>query len=174
MEQLVQLVPLVLLVLGLLLVLLILLLVLLLVPLLVLLVLLLLLASVSSAQTVTNPGTVEFTASSDHAILTSYVLGHFLPGATTPMQEVDLGKPTPNATTQLIVATINTRPIAFGLGAGSVSRRPLGMAVVGGMITEIQLLPTLYQLQRDGVVALLGEVASSRSLAAAPEAQKPA
>jgi multidrug efflux pump subunit AcrB len=41
-------------------------------------------------------------------------------------------------------------PIAFGLGAGSMSRRPLGMAVVGGMITSTLLtlfvVPVVYSL----------------------------
>lgn len=41
-------------------------------------------------------------------------------------------------------------PIAFALGAGSMSRRPLGMAVVGGMITSTFLtlfvIPVVYSL----------------------------
>jgi HAE1 family hydrophobic/amphiphilic exporter-1 len=39
-------------------------------------------------------------------------------------------------------ALVGTLPIAFGLGAGAESRRPLGMAVVGGLLVS-QLL-TLY------------------------------
>jgi HAE1 family hydrophobic/amphiphilic exporter-1 len=39
-------------------------------------------------------------------------------------------------------ALVGTMPIAFGLGAGAESRRPLGMAVVGGLFVS-QLL-TLY------------------------------
>jgi HAE1 family hydrophobic/amphiphilic exporter-1 len=39
-------------------------------------------------------------------------------------------------------ALAGTLPIALGLGAGSASRRPLGLAVVGGLIVS-QLL-TLY------------------------------
>jgi hydrophobic/amphiphilic exporter-1 (mainly G- bacteria), HAE1 family len=39
-------------------------------------------------------------------------------------------------------ALVGTLPIAFGLGAGAESRRPLGMAVVGGLVVS-QLL-TLY------------------------------
>jgi hydrophobic/amphiphilic exporter-1 (mainly G- bacteria), HAE1 family len=39
-------------------------------------------------------------------------------------------------------ALVGTMPIAFGLGAGAESRRPLGMAVVGGLVVS-QLL-TLY------------------------------
>src|SRR5207247_3727104 len=44
-------------------------------------------------------------------------------------------------------------PIAFGLGTGSMSRRPLGMAVVGGMITSTFLtlfvVPVVYSLFDD-------------------------
>jgi multidrug efflux pump subunit AcrB len=41
------------------------------------------------------------------------------------------------------VATImGAAPIAFGLGAGSISRRPLGYAIIGGMILSTAL--TLY------------------------------
>jgi HAE1 family hydrophobic/amphiphilic exporter-1 len=39
-------------------------------------------------------------------------------------------------------ALVGTLPIALGLGAGAESRRPLGMAVVGGLLVS-QLL-TLY------------------------------
>jgi HAE1 family hydrophobic/amphiphilic exporter-1 len=39
-------------------------------------------------------------------------------------------------------ALMGTLPIAFGFGAGGESRRPLGLAVVGGLIVS-QLL-TLY------------------------------
>ena len=89
----------------------------------------LLLAASASAQNVVNPTKVEFTASADHAVLTSYVLGHFLPGATDPMQEVDLGKPTPDAA-QLCVVTLNTRPISFGLSYTARIKSVAG-AVVG-------------------------------------------
>ncbi|MSR64924.1 MAG: efflux RND transporter permease subunit [Verrucomicrobiae bacterium] len=41
-------------------------------------------------------------------------------------------------------------PIAFGLGAGSMSRRPLGMAVVGGIVTStfltLFIVPVVYSL----------------------------
>jgi HAE1 family hydrophobic/amphiphilic exporter-1 len=39
-------------------------------------------------------------------------------------------------------ALVGTLPIALGLGAGAESRRPLGLAVVGGLVVS-QLL-TLY------------------------------
>ena len=75
----------------------------------------LLLAAVASAQNVVNAREVQFTASVDHALVTAYTLGHFLPGASEPIQEVDLGKPTPDPLTQLMIVAINTRPIPFGL-----------------------------------------------------------
>jgi len=49
------------------------------------------------------------------------------------------------------VATImGAMPIALGLGAGSASRRPLGYAIVGGMIFStlltLFLVPVVYVL----------------------------
>jgi len=41
-----------------------------------------------------------------------------------------------------MAALMGTLPIALGLGAGAESRRPLGLAVVGGLVVS-QLL-TLY------------------------------
>jgi HAE1 family hydrophobic/amphiphilic exporter-1 len=41
-----------------------------------------------------------------------------------------------------MAALMGTLPIALGLGAGSEARRPLGLAVVGGLVVS-QLL-TLY------------------------------
>ena len=41
-----------------------------------------------------------------------------------------------------MAALVGTLPIALGLGAGAESRRPLGLAVVGGLLVS-QLL-TLY------------------------------
>jgi len=40
------------------------------------------------------------------------------------------------------MTSVGTLPIALGLGAGAESRRPLGLAVVGGLVVS-QLL-TLY------------------------------
>jgi hypothetical protein len=82
-----------------------------------------------AAQNIVNASVVQFTASVDHAVLTSYVLGHFMPGAQEPMQEVDLGKPTPDGT-NTITATINTRPISFGIGY-TVRVKSVAGAVVG-------------------------------------------
>lgn len=61
-----------------------------------------------------NPRTLEFTPSVDHQAATSYRLGYFLPGATDPVQVVDIGKPTPDAQ-NICRATINTQPLGFGL-----------------------------------------------------------
>lgn len=41
-----------------------------------------------------------------------------------------------------MAAILGTLPIAIGLGAGAESRRPLGLAVVGGLI--VSQLVTLY------------------------------
>jgi len=59
-----------------------------------------------SAQTVTDPRYVEFTASADHNTLTSggqpmvsgYQMGWYLTGATAPVSMLDLGKPSPDGT----------------------------------------------------------------------------
>ena len=59
-----------------------------------------------SAQTVTDPRYVEFTASADHFALTSgsqpmvsgYQMGWYLSGATAPVSVTDLGKPDPDGT----------------------------------------------------------------------------
>jgi hypothetical protein len=72
-------------------------------------------AAVASAQNVRNPSVAQWTASLDHAQVTSYVIAFYLPGATDPVQEVDLGKPTPDAT-QTCAANINTMPLTFGVG----------------------------------------------------------
>jgi HAE1 family hydrophobic/amphiphilic exporter-1 len=49
------------------------------------------------------------------------------------------------------VATITSAvPIALGLGAGSISRRPLGYAIVGGVFFStaltLYLVPVVYTL----------------------------
>lgn len=84
-------------------------------------------APVASGQTVINPSTVTFTASADHATLDRYVIGFFAPGASTPMQEVDLGKGTPDAT-QTIALAINTRPLVFGVNYVAKVRAVAGAA----------------------------------------------
>jgi multidrug efflux pump subunit AcrB len=55
------------------------------------------------------------------------------------------------------VATVmGAVPIAMGLGAGSLSRRPLGYAIVGGMLFStlltLYVVPSVYVIF-DGLVA---------------------
>jgi len=60
-------------------------------------------------------------------------------------------------------------PIALGLGAGSESRRPMGVAVLGGMLTAtfltLLVVPLVYTLMDDLAARLRGRAAE-----AAPEA----
>jgi len=62
------------------------------------------------AQTLPNPTGAEWTCSADHAAVTSYDIGWFLAGATSPVSTVDLGKPTGPT---LCTAVINVQPLAF-------------------------------------------------------------
>lgn len=72
-------------------------------------------AAVASAQTKPqNPREGTFTASLDHAQIDKYVIGFFAPGATSPVQTQDLGKPTPDAT-NTCTFTFNSQPLAFGV-----------------------------------------------------------
>lgn len=73
------------------------------------------LAAPALPQNVINPRYISFTASEDHAQVERYVAGWFLPGAQSPTLEVDLGKPTPDASNTIIVA-VNVHPMVFGLG----------------------------------------------------------
>lgn len=67
---------------------------------------------VMHGQTLPNPTGAEFTASPDHATITSYEIGWFLGGATSPVSTVDLGKPTPNAS-NVCTVVINVMPLPF-------------------------------------------------------------
>jgi hypothetical protein len=69
--------------------------------------------TVAHAQTVKNPTGATFTASPDHALITSYTIGYFLAGATAPVQEAGLGKPVPDGT-QTCAVVLDTRPLGFG------------------------------------------------------------
>lgn len=56
------------------------------------LVLVLGLASYAGAQPVTNPTTVAFTPSTDHALVTAYEWGYFAVGAASPTQTASVAK----------------------------------------------------------------------------------
>jgi hypothetical protein len=73
-------------------------------------------AAAASAQTKpVNPTQGTFTASPDHAQISSYVIGIFATAtATTPVRTQDIGKPTPDAT-QTCAFTFSTQPVAFGV-----------------------------------------------------------
>jgi hypothetical protein len=92
------------------------------------------------AQPITNPSTVEFTASTDHAtvdntvpILTRYELEIYVaPSGTTPVKTQDLGKPTPGAGnlisyTQMQTVTASLAPGQYfariaAIGPGGVNK----------------------------------------------------
>ena len=60
-----------------------------------------------------NPREGTFTASPDHAQIDKYMLGFFLPGATSPVQTQDIGKPTPDQA-GTCTFTFNSQPLTFG------------------------------------------------------------
>lgn len=72
-----------------------------------------LVATAAAAQTIKNPTVATFTASADHATVDKYTIGYFSPGATSPVQTADLGKPTPDGT-QTCTVTLNVMPLTFG------------------------------------------------------------
>ena len=71
-------------------------------------------AAAQSVPAVNNPSAVTFTASVDHAQVDSYELDILRPDGTV-LQTLNLGKPTPDATS-ICTAPLNVQPIAFGSG----------------------------------------------------------
>jgi len=72
----------------------------------------LLACAVSASAQVVNPGHVEYTPSADHAMLTKYVIGYFLAGATDPVQEADLAIVAPEG--GVVTQVINSTPLPYG------------------------------------------------------------
>ena len=74
------------------------------------------------------------------------------------------------------VATVmGAVPIAFGLGAGSISRRPLGYAIVGGVLFSTMLtlfvVPAVYVIFDGLLVRFHGRTRVAHRPLAAAEAE---
>jgi len=69
-------------------------------------------AGSASAQVLTNPTKVEYVISADHATLTKYTIGFFLPGATDPVQSADLAVMAPDGM-QKVEQAINSVPLGY-------------------------------------------------------------
>jgi multidrug efflux pump len=74
-----------------------------------------------------------------------------------------------------VSTVISAVPVALGLGAGSISRRPLGYAIVGGVlfstVLTLYVVPTAY-LILDGLIARVrGRAPAARGTLAPAEAE---
>lgn len=87
------------------------------------------------AADVKNPTAVTFVADPDHVLIDSYELSIFRPDNTV-LQTLNLGKPTPNATTQVITAALSVQPIAFGTGYYVGVRSKVGTTVSDYSLSE--------------------------------------
>jgi len=71
-----------------------------------------------------------------------------------------------------VAAVVGTLPIAIGIGASAASRRPLGIAVVGGLafsqVVTLYVTPVFYTYL-DDLQSWLGRVASRLPWSSAPE-----
>jgi HAE1 family hydrophobic/amphiphilic exporter-1 len=72
-----------------------------------------------------------------------------------------------------VAAVIGALPIALGYGADGASRRPLGLAIVGGLVVSqfitLYITPVIYLLLEDFQAKVLDRVAFFRSRRPAPE-----
>jgi HAE1 family hydrophobic/amphiphilic exporter-1 len=75
-----------------------------------------------------------------------------------------------------MAAIMGTLPIALGLGAGAELRQPLGIAVVGGLVTSqlltLYITPVIYLSLEDARRRVMGAFARERQ--APPVASQPA
>ena len=69
-----------------------------------------------------------------------------------------------------VATVVGAVPIALGLGAGSSSRRPLGYAIVGGVILStavtLFLVPVVYSLLDQALYGSRAKAASPTSVVA--------
>jgi len=72
-----------------------------------------------------------------------------------------------------VATVVGAMPIAFGIGAGSASRRPLGYAIVGGLLVStlitLYLVPVAYTLFETAKARLRGRVEARVPVAESPE-----